>query len=1090
MSVLDRLTPPLRSRDPAVRLRAVRTHPPMDLSTLERLAREDPDAKVRQEAVRRIEAPRALLALREGAGDRAVRDFAASRAEMLLVKIAADDRDSAESLRALGLLEAPGAWSEVVCRARFPEVRDRALARLTAEPDADADDGRQMAAREAALAQAVRKAEDPAVRARALRALSTDDGLAQVAVSAPDRDAASAAVRRLRDPAILLSVAERASAKGIRRLAQRRAEEVLPADHPERIRRREASLRSLLDRLGNAPVGTSGTPAPVGGAAFERALAEAESLVSEGPVRADLRARLEGLRERGRRADADPAAPERLAPERAALLVPEEPEVTSAKPPGAEPVLAARLPPPELEPLLARLEDPETGLSFADLRSVRKEAEGLLDGFPADFPSRGRLAEAVAAAEARARDRKRERVAAFLLAEMADQAESLRRDLEKADEKANEKADPAKRKRLSRTEIALARRDLARLERRFAAASRPEPPSDASAGAPPADGPPASEPGSEELPPREAPPNEVSSNEVPSNEAPTDEVPSSASASGESPPMDAPSSESLSSESLSSEPPAGDRGRFLRAAAAVRAILDRVEAEREEKNQAEEKRLRGLDRRLAALEAAKTLPLEEAETALRELGALRSRPERWRRLAPERQTRLQRRQAALMPRLREARELREWRRWSNLAEQEELIRRARKLREIEDDAELDRELAKLERQWREVRHADRNRGQELWEEWTKLRDELNARVAPVREAAERRLAERLEALAGIVTRADEIAESADPARSGEMSALMGEWKKHGHGLGHRGDKVWKRFRAANDRYFREIGEVRKKRREEFQANIAVREALVARAKALSEGTNSGDARDAVRELMAEWKEAPRVPRRRADELWEEFRTACDDARDRRRKAAAEGGEESVGADDEQTAALLARVEETAALPAAERPAAAEKIWGDFRRRRRPGQRLRPSPQEAEAEERLAACLREAFETAPDAFAGTRFDQEEIAGRLSRLLEAVEALDGRDGAAAGAESLAEQLQRRLGAGKAADSGAAARDAAREAETLRERARALGFALAPAAVEARSRIEKGTAALIAKAPAPPGVGTRRPRRRPAAEPSRPS
>lgn len=1038
MSVLDRLTPPIRSRNPAVRLRAVRAHPPGDLSTLERLAREDPDAKVRQEAVRRIEAPRALLALREDAGDEAARDLAASRARMLLVKIAADDRDPAESLRALGLLESPGAWGEVVCRARFPEVRDRALTRLTTAPVMEPAEGRETErrmteARESALAHAVRKAEDPAVRSRALGALSTDDGLAQVAVSAPDRDAASAAVRRLRDPATLLSVAERASAKAIRRLAQRRAEELLPADHPERTRRREASLRSLLDRLESAREGIPAAPGPGPPEPVERALAEAASLVSEGPVGTDLRERFESLRERGRPADGDPAAPDRTA-----LLVPEEPELPEAVAAkiAAGPVPVARPAPPELEPILERLEDAEAPLSFADFRSARKEAEGLLDGFPADFPARARLTEAVAAAEGRAKSRKRERVAAFLLAEMADQAESLRRDLEKAG--------PEKGKRLSRAEAALARRDLTRLERRFTAAAPNEPPADASAETPPAE---------------ESAPAEPASGESSASEAP-------------------------SSASTAGEPRSEDAERFRRAAAAVRDTLDRLETAREEKTQAEEKRLRGLDRRLTALEAAKTLPLEEAEAALRELGALRSRPERWRLLGPERQTRFQRRQAALIPRLREARELREWRRWSNLAEQEELIRRARELRANEDDAEVDRELAGLERQWREVRHADRNRGQELWEEWTKLRDELTARVAPLREAAERRVAERIEALSGIVVRAEEIAESADPARSGEMSGLMGEWKKHGHGLGHRGDKVWKRFRAANDRYFREIGEVRKKRREEFEANIAVREALIARAKALSEGTNTGDAREAVRELMAEWKQAPRVPRRRADELWEEFRTACDDARDRRRNAAAESAEDggSAGADDEQTAALLARVEETAALPAAERPAAAEKIWGDYRRRRRPGRRVRPSPQEAEAEERLGACLREAFETAPEAFAGTRFDQEEIAARLARLLETVEALDGRGGGKAGAESLAEQLQRRLGAGKAADSGAAAREAAREAETLRERAQALGFAFAPAALEARGRIEKLAAALIAKAPAPPSVGSRRPRRRP--------
>ena len=1082
MSVFDRLTPPLRSRDPAVRLRAVSKHPPMDLPTLERLARQDPDPRVRQEAVRRIEAPRSLLSLRESAGDEDARGLAARRAETLLVKIAADDRDLEESRRALGLLEAPRAWSEVVCRARFPELREEALARLTAEPGGSAarpesppgsstesaptsstDD---LPEREAALGFAARKAEDPALRAAALRALSTEEGLARVAVSAGDRDIASAAVRRLRDPALLLSVAERASGKGVRRLAQRRAEELLPPTHPERTKQREASLCRLLDRLesdGASAAGASGAAE-----AFDRTLAEAEAILAEGPVGEPVAARLEALRERRR--GADPSADDA---ERASLLVPETPV---PKIPEPKPVPAARPLPDELEPLVARVEDEEAALSLPALRAARKEAEALLEGFPEGLPVRGRLRKALAEAESRARSRKKERVAAFLLAEMADQAEALRRDLEKPGGQKGKRPAPA--------EAALARRELTRLERRFAAAYPAETPS----GTP--DEAPAEPPtGTPAEPAVEAEAAGPSAAESPA-EAPAEAAAASPS---EAAPADSPP-ESPSESAPESPPESPDADRFRRAAAAAREILDRLETEREEKSRDDEKQVTRLDRRLAALESAKTLSVEEAEAALRELGALRNRPERWRRLGAEKQSRLQRRQAALMPRLREARELREWRRWSNLAEQEELIRRARELTAVEDEAALDRELGKLERQWREVRHADRDRGQALWEEWTRLLDELTERVRPRREAAERQVAARLEALAGIVAQAEEIAEGADPARSGEMSGLMSEWKKHGHGLGNKGDKVWKRFRAANDRYFEAIGEVRKKRREEFQANIAVREALITRAKALLEGTSPGEAREAVRALMAEWKNSPPVPRRRGDELWEEFRTACDEARDSRRAAAgpADGGA-AAGTDDADTAALLARVEETAALPAAERPAAAETIWSEYRRRRRPGQRAQPSPQEAEAEERLTACLREAFETAPESFTGTRFDQEVIAARLTRLRHAAEALSGRGGAgngseAGGAESLAEQLQRRLGAGRAADSEASAREAAREAETLRERARAVGFAFAPPARQARARIEKLTAALIAKAPAPPSVGSRRPRRRPPAEAAR--
>ena len=213
-----------------------------------------------------------------------------------------------------------------------------------------------------------------------------------------------------------------------------------------------------------------------------------------------------------------------------------------------------------------------------------------------------------------------------------------------------------------------------------------------------------------------------------------------------------------------------------------------------------------------------------------------------------------------MPRLREARELREWRHWSNLEEQAELIRRARALAEVEDLERVDRELAALERAWHKARHTGRDRGQELWEEWGKVREGILERIGPLREAAERELGEKLDGLRAIVEKAEEIAESTDPRRAAELRELMPEWRQRARGIGKRSERLWKRFRAANDRYFSELKVLRKKRYEEFAANIPIREELIARAKALFEQTDAETVRNAVRDLMREWKEfAPRPP---------------------------------------------------------------------------------------------------------------------------------------------------------------------------------------------------------------------------------------
>ena len=977
MSVLERLASPLRSRDPAARLRAVQKHPPEDTAALAQLARQDPDPRVRKEAVRRLEAPRVLLELSESAGDEAARRLARSRSESLLVKIAGDDRDLEESRRALALITPLRAVAEVVCRARFEAVREEALARLLASPEGE--DGR-----DAALAVVAGRASGPALRGQALEAIASDSGLLQVAVSAEAREIAQAAVRRLEDPDLLFSVVGSGAPKSVRRLAERRARERMPEDHPERVRERESALGEVLERLAGCDPGTGERG---------RLLAEAEAVAASGPVDSALADRLDGFRNASRNGAARGAGRQRL-------VVPVAPP-----PPAPQPAAARRPVPPEAVEIMTRLEDPEAPLSADAVEAAEREGNRLLEGFAGDAAPRVRLRTAVRDARSRALERKKRRIEEFQLAELADHAVLLAGSL-------GDKP--------SESDVVPARRELGRLVRRF------------------------------------------------------EKMPVTGGA---------------------------DAERFQKAARRAEAVVAAAEAAREERIRRSRERALDLDRRLEALEAAEPLPLEEAEAALRDLGALRSDNDLWRGAGAVRQARFQRRQAALLPRLREAREIREWRRWSNLEEQAELIRRARALAAVSDDNRVDRELAGLERAWREARHTGRERGQELWEEWGKVRGALLERVGPLRERAERELSANLDRLAALAAKAEEIADAADPRRAAEMRALMPEWREAAKGVGKKSDRIWKRFREANDRYFAEIKAARKKLVAGMTANIPIREDLIRRAKELS-GSSEGDAvRNAVRELMAEWKEAPPVPKKRGDRLWEEFRDACDAARDRTRGVGGNGapGRDSDAAGEPDTpsaaggeagAALRTRVAALSELPAGDRAKAAESLWSEYRRL------FHQSASESapgQTGAKLLTCVRDAFQRAPESFAGTRFDQEQLASRLSSLLESLEPLARRVGPApteGGVVTLAEHLQRTLREGRAADRDAELREAAEAAGRLLERARAAGPALAEPAASTRTRIEKLARKIISRAPPPPdgrdrpGRGrSRPPRGRPA-------
>lgn len=151
-------------------------------------------------------------------------------------------------------------------------------------------------------------------------------------------------------------------------------------------------------------------------------------------------------------------------------------------------------------------------------------------------------------------------------------------------------------------------------------------------------------------------------------------------------------------------------------------------------------------------------------------------------------------------------------------------------------------------------------------------------------ALEKAQAEQLATREAIVAEAEALA-AKDPAQvqwkqaSARMAELFEDWKaaqKTGPRLGKSvEDALWKRFRTARTTL--------DKHRRAFFSQLdatnarakAVKEKLIARAEALSSSTDWGPTAGAYRELMEEWKAAPRASRKEDDALWARFRAAQD-----------------------------------------------------------------------------------------------------------------------------------------------------------------------------------------------------------------------
>src|SRR5881394_1720639 len=94
-----------------------------------------------------------------------------------------------------------------------------------------------------------------------------------------------------------------------------------------------------------------------------------------------------------------------------------------------------------------------------------------------------------------------------------------------------------------------------------------------------------------------------------------------------------------------------------------------------------------------------------------------------------------------------------------------------------------------------------------------------------------------------------------------------------------GDELWKRFRAACDRFFERRKPELEARRSEETSNLEAKQQLIARAQAIVAAAPAergwGQSIAEIKDLQRAWKDIGFVPRRDADAVYKAFRVACD-----------------------------------------------------------------------------------------------------------------------------------------------------------------------------------------------------------------------
>ena len=171
-------------------------------------------------------------------------------------------------------------------------------------------------------------------------------------------------------------------------------------------------------------------------------------------------------------------------------------------------------------------------------------------------------------------------------------------------------------------------------------------------------------------------------------------------------------------------------------------------------------------------------------------------------------------------------------------------------------------------EWKQIRGIDRKTDDQLWKRYSRARDAFNRRRGSHFAELDRNRASARRAKEELIEEAEAIKDSTDwGATAAAYRDLMGRWKEAGRAPRDVDDKLWKRFKAAQDHFFAARNAVNAERDKEFEANAEAKEALLAEYRDRIDPAKGLDhARSELRKLQERWEEIGYVPRGRVREF--------------------------------------------------------------------------------------------------------------------------------------------------------------------------------------------------------------------------------
>ncbi|MEU4675834.1 DUF349 domain-containing protein [Micromonospora sp. NPDC023737] len=183
-------------------------------------------------------------------------------------------------------------------------------------------------------------------------------------------------------------------------------------------------------------------------------------------------------------------------------------------------------------------------------------------------------------------------------------------------------------------------------------------------------------------------------------------------------------------------------------------------------------------------------------------------------------------------------------------------------------------------EWKTIRGVDKKTDGELWKRFAAARDGFTRRRGAHFASLDAQRKQAQTVKEELVAEAEKLKDSSEwAATANQLKDLMTRWKAAPRASKEAEQRLWERFRAAQDDFFTRRSEVFSARDTEMRGNLERKQALLAEAEALDVDADPKGAQAKLRDIQAQWHEAGRVPREAAAGLERRLRAVDEKVRE-------------------------------------------------------------------------------------------------------------------------------------------------------------------------------------------------------------------